>query len=440
MRSIVEEALSRKRFEETARDNSAVSAIYDAEDEVELTPRREQVYAEPAPEPARAAPVPTPRPTIEPAAPKQDIDFSSQYKYTPPAANHTDDDDEFDDILESLKTKIIVVGCGGGGSNTVARIFEEGVEGAEIYALNTDAQHLSMLRGRVGKRILIGRQTTKGLGAGAMPQRGEEAALESEDVIRQSINGSNMVFVTAGLGGGTGTGSAPIVAKIAKEVGALTIAIVTLPFTSESATRMENAEIGLERLREVADTVIVIPNDRILEVVPRLPLSQAFKVADEVLMRAVKGITELITLPGLVNLDFADVRTVMEQGGIAMIGMGESDSEDKATDSIKKALRSPLLDVDITGATAALINVIGGPDMTMFEAEGVVQEVYQRIDPGARIIWGVQVDPEMEGRMRTMLIVTGVQSPQIYGKQEQTYTASQSSQVQKSKFEIDFLR
>jgi len=443
MRSIVEEALSRKRFEETARDNSAVSAIYDAEDEVELTPRREQAYPEyesPVPEPVRVAPVPTPRPTIEPAAPKQDIDFSSQYKYTPPAANHTDDDDEFDDILESLKTKITVVGCGGGGSNTVARIFEEGVEGAEIYALNTDAQHLSTLRGRVGKRILIGRQTTKGLGAGAMPQRGEEAALESEDVIRQSINGSNMVFVTAGLGGGTGTGSAPIVAKIAKEVGALTIAIVTLPFTSESATRMENAEIGLERLREVADTVIVIPNDRILEVVPRLPLSQAFKVADEVLMRAVKGITELITLPGLVNLDFADVRTVMEQGGIAMIGMGESDSEDKATDSIKKALRSPLLDVDITGATAALINVIGGPDMTMFEAEGVVQEVYQRIDPGARIIWGVQVDPEMEGRMRTMLIVTGVQSPQIYGKQEQTYTASQSSQVQKSKFEIDFLR
>ena len=441
MRSIVEEALSRKRFEETARDNSAVSAIYDAEDEVELTPRREQAYAEPAPEPVRAAPVPTPRPAIEPAPAKQDIDFSSQYKYTPPAAsNHTDDDDEFDDILESLKTRITVVGCGGGGSNTVARIFEEGVEGAEIYALNTDAQHLSMLRGRVGKRILIGRQTTKGLGAGAMPQRGEEAALESEDVIRQAINGSNMVFVTAGLGGGTGTGSAPVVAKIAKEVGALTIAIVTLPFTSESATRMENAEIGLERLREVADTVIVIPNDRILEVVPRLPLSQAFKVADEVPMRAVKGITELITLPGLVNLDFADVRTVMEQGGIAMIGMGESDSEDKATDSIKKALRSPLLDVDITGATAALINVIGGPDMTMFEAEGVVQEVYQRIDPGARIIWGVQVDPEMEGRMRTMLIVTGVQSPQIYGKQEQTYTAPQSSQVQKSKFEIDFLR
>ena len=433
MRSIVEEALSRKRFEETARDNSAVSAIYDAEDEVEMIP-------EPAPEPVRTVPTPAPKPTIEPVRAKPDIDFSSQYKYTASAKNHTDDDDEFDDILESLKTKITVVGCGGGGSNTVARIFEEGVDGAEIIALNTDAQHLSMLRGRVGKRILIGRQTTKGLGAGAMPKRGEEAAVESEDAIRQAISGSNMVFVTAGLGGGTGTGSAPIVAKVAKEIGALTIAIVTLPFTSESATRMENAEIGLERLREVADTVIVIPNDRILEVVPRLPLAQAFKVADEVLMRAVKGITELITLPGLVNLDFADVRTVMEQGGIAMIGMGESDSEDKAVDSIKKALRSPLLDVDITGATAALINVIGGSDMTMFEAEGVVQEVYQRIDPGARIIWGVQVDPQMEGRMRTMLIVTGVQSPQIYGKQEQTYTAPQSGQIQRSKFEIDFLR
>ena len=452
MRSIVEEALSRKRFEDVVRDNSSISAIYDAESEMELGLDKKETV--PAYEPEEK---PTPRPwpevqirkpVVEEQKPlfsvpeeKPEVDLSSQYKYAAPqSVTPTDDDDEFDEILNALKTKITVIGCGGGGSNTVARIYQEGIEGADIYALNTDAQHLSTLRGRVGKRILIGRQTTKGLGAGAIPQRGEEAAIESEDQIRQVLSGSNMVFVTAGLGGGTGTGSAPVVAKVAKEIGALTIAIVTLPFTSESATRMENAEIGLERLREVADTVIVIPNDRILEVVPRLPLAQAFKVSDEVLMRAVKGITELITLPGLVNLDFADVRTVMEQGGIAMIGVGESDSEEKASDSIKKALRSPLLDVDITGATAALINVIGGPDMTMSEAEGVVQEVYQRIDPGARIIWGVQIDPEMEGRMRTMIIVTGVQSPQIYGKQEQTYTASQSTQVHRSKFEIDFLR
>jgi len=453
MRSIVEEALSRKRFEDISRDDSTISAIYDAETEAELGVKKQAAPVTPPVE-EKTTPRPWPeakqtsqasqRPlfsTTETKEKKPDIDLSSQYKYVSPSQTPTDDDDEFDEILNTLRTKISVVGCGGGGCNTIARIFYEGIEGADLYALNTDAQHLSTLRGRVGKRILIGRQTTKGLGAGAIPQRGEEAAIESEDQIRQLLSGSNMVFVTAGLGGGTGTGSAPIVAKIAKEIGALTIAVVTLPFTSESATRMENAEIGLERLREVADTVIVIPNDRILEVVPRLPLAQAFKVSDEVLMRAVKGITELITLPGLVNLDFADVRTVMEQGGIAMIGVGESDSEDKASDSIKKALRSPLLDVDITGATAALINVIGGPDMTMSEAESVVQEVYQKIDPAARIIWGVQIDPEMDGRMRTMIIVTGVQSPQIYGKQEQTYTAPQSkSQVTRSKFEIDFLK
>ncbi|HJJ36303.1 MAG TPA: cell division protein FtsZ [Methanocorpusculum sp.] len=450
MRSIVEEALSRKRFEDVSRDDSIISAIYDAEAQAVLGTKKEETVELPPQnqQPASARPWPTQKaPAAAPAAApaKADVDYASQYSFsTPkqPAAETDDDEDNFDDILKSLKTKISVVGCGGGGSNTVARIYEEGIEGAEIYALNTDAQHLSMLRGRVGKRILIGRQTTKGLGAGAIPQRGEEAAIESEDQIRRALNGSNMVFITAGLGGGTGTGSAPIVSKIAKEIGALTIAIVTLPFTSESATRMENAEIGLERLREVADTVIVIPNDRILEVVPRLPLSQAFKVSDEVLMRAVKGITELITLPGLVNLDFADVRTVMEQGGIAMIGVGESDSEDKASDSIKKALRSPLLDVDITGATAALINVIGGPDMTMTEAESVVQEVYHKIDPSARIIWGVQIDPEMQGKMRTMIIVTGVQSPQIYGKGQASNTVSQTStsQVQKSKFEIDFLK
>jgi cell division protein FtsZ len=187
-------------------------------------------------------------------------------------------------------------------------------------------------------------------------------------------------------------------------------------------------------LRDVADTVIVVPNDRLLEVVPKLPLYAAFKVADEVLMRAVKGITELITMPGLVNLDFADVRTVMERGGVAMIGMGESDSEDKAADSVKKAIRSPLLDVDISGATAALVNVVGGPDMTMEEAEGVIQEVYNRVDPNARIIWGAQIDPAMQNKMRTLLVVTGVRSPQIYGRSEKL-----TPKVQKQ-FEIDFLK
>ncbi|HEU17436.1 MAG TPA: cell division protein FtsZ, partial [Methanolinea sp.] len=302
--------------------------------------------------------------------------------------------EDLDQILRELKTEIAVIGCGGSGSNTITRMMEEGIHGARLIALNTDAQHL--IHTRADHRILLGRQRTRGLGAGSIPQIGEEAALENEQDIKRSVTGCDMVFITVGLGGGTGTGAAPIVAKAAREEGALTIAIVTLPFTAEGAIRMENAEAGLERLRDVADTVIVVPNDRLLEVVPKLPLYAAFKVADEVLMRAVKGITELITMPGLVNLDFADVRTVMERGGVAMIGMGESDSEDKAADSVKKAIRSPLLDVDISGASAALVNVIGGPDMTMEEAEGVIQEVYNRIDPSARIIWGAQIDPAMQ--------------------------------------------
>ncbi|MHC1627013.1 MAG: cell division protein FtsZ [Methanoculleaceae archaeon] len=342
-----------------------------------------------------------------------------------------DIDRELEEVLQELRTEIVVIGCGGAGSNTITRMYEEGIHGARLIAVNTDAQHL--VRTRADERILIGRQRTRGLGAGSVPQVGEEAARENESDLRMAVEGSDMVFITAGLGGGTGTGSAPIIANAAREEGALTIAIVTLPFTAEGAIRMENAEAGLERLRDVTDTVIVVPNDRLLDVVPRLPLAAAFKVADEVLMRSVKGITELITLPGLVNLDFADVRTVMERGGVAMIGMGESDSEDKAADSVKKALRSPLLDVDISGATAALVNVVGGPDMTMAEAEGVVQEVYDRIDPNARIIWGAQVDPEMQGKMRTMLVVTGVQSPQILGRAEER-------QRSPGEFEIDFLR
>jgi len=347
---------------------------------------------------------------------------------TPVAQNNED----LDQILAELKTEITVIGCGGSGSNTITRMMEEGIHGARMIAINTDAQHL--IRTHADQRILIGRQRTRGLGAGSIPQIGEEAALENEQEIRGAVSGCDMVFITVGLGGGTGTGAAPVIAKAAREEGALTIAIVTLPFNAEGAIRMENAEAGLERLRDVADTVIVVPNDRLLEVVPKLPLYAAFKVADEVLMRAVKGITELITMPGLVNLDFADVRTVMERGGVAMIGMGESDSEDKAADSVKKAIRSPLLDVDISGATAALVNVVGGPDMTMEEAEGVIEEVYNRVDPNARIIWGAQIDPAMQNKIRTLLVVTGVRSPQIYGRSEKL-----TPKVQKQ-FEIDFLK
>ena len=323
-------------------------------------------------------------------------------------------DEELLEVLDDLQTDITVVGCGGAGGNTVDRMNEEGIHGAKLVAANTDVQHLVEIE--ADTKILMGEQKTSGRGAGSLPQVGEEAALESQQDIYDAIDGSDMVFVTAGLGGGTGTGSAPVVAKAARESGALTISIVTTPFTAEGEVRRTNAEAGLERLRDVSDTVIVVPNDRLLDSVGKLPVRQAFKVSDEVLMRSVKGITELITKPGLVNLDFADVRTVMERGGVAMIGLGESDSESKAEDSVKTALRSPLLDVDISGANSALVNVTGGSDMSIEEAEGVVEEIYDRIDPDARIIWGTSIDETLEGEMRTMIVVTGVKSPQIYGR------------------------
>ena len=341
-------------------------------------------------------------------------------------------DDELQDVLQDLETEITVVGCGGAGGNTVNRMAEEGIKGANLVAANTDVQHLVDVE--ADTKILIGEEETGGRGAGSVPQVGEEAALESQTDITESIEGSDMVFVTAGLGGGTGTGAAPVVAQAAREVGALTIAIVTTPFTAEGEVRRTNAEAGLERLRDVADTVIVVPNDRLLESVGKLPVKQAFKVSDEVLMRSVKGITELITMPGLVNLDFADVQTVMERGGVAMIGLGESDSQNKSQDSVKSALRSPLLDVDISGATSALVNVTGGSDMAIEEAEGVVEEIYDRIDPEARIIWGTSIDEDLDGTMRTMIVVTGVESPQIFGSEDEA-----GAEIRGEKREIDYV-
>ncbi|EMA53155.1 MULTISPECIES: cell division protein FtsZ [Halococcus] len=325
--------------------------------------------------------------------------------------------EELAGVVDDLKTQITVVGCGGAGSNTVTRMDKEGIHGAKLVAANTDAQHL-VEQVQADTKILMGRERTGGRGAGSVPKIGEEAARETLDDIRESIDGSDMVFVTAGLGGGTGTGAAPVVAQAAQEAGALTIAIATIPFTAEGERRRSNADAGLERLRAVSDTVIVVPNDRLLEYAPNLPLQDAFTICDRVLMRSVKGMTELITKPGLVNVDFADVRTVMENGGVAMIGLGESDSENKARDSIQSALRSPLLDVEFKGASSALVNVVGGPDMSIEEAEGVVEEIYDRIDPDARIIWGASVDESFSGTMETMIVVTGVESPQIYGQSD----------------------
>ncbi|MFC6732003.1 MULTISPECIES: cell division protein FtsZ [unclassified Haladaptatus] len=343
-------------------------------------------------------------------------------------------DEELLSVVDDLKTEITVVGCGGAGSNTVTRMAEEGILGATLVAANTDAQHL-VNNTKADTKILIGRQRTGGRGAGSVPKIGEEAAQEDIEDINEAVTGSDMVFITAGLGGGTGTGSAPVVAQAAQDAGALTIAIVTIPFTAEGERRRANADAGLERLRSVADTVIVIPNDRLLDYAPNMPLQDAFKICDRVLMRSVKGMTELITRPGLVNVDFADVRTIMENGGVAMIGLGESDTESKAKDSVRSALRSPLLDVEFKGANSALVNVVGGPDMSIEEAEGVVEEIYDRIDPDARIIWGATVNDEYEGKMETMIVVTGVESPQIYGKSE----AEREKASQQVRDDIDFV-
>lgn len=322
-------------------------------------------------------------------------------------------DEEINKIANSLQTKVSVVGCGGGGCNTINRIAKEKIEGAELVALNTDAQDLQ--HSAAETKLLIGREKCGGRGAGSVPKTGEEAAREDEEEIESIVKDQDMVFITAGMGGGTGTGSAPVVADIASKH-ALTVAIVTTPFTAEGQARRENADGGLKKLREHADTVIVVPNDKLLKFAPKMPLQKAFRICDEVLMRSVKGITELITKPNLVNLDFADVKTIMKGGGVAMIGLGNSDSTtDKAKNSVSNALDSPLLDVNIENASNVLVNVTGGPDMQIEEAQGVVEILNERVSEDSRIIWGSGVDEELKGEIQTMIVITGVESPQIYG-------------------------
>lgn len=322
-------------------------------------------------------------------------------------------DAELENFISKQKASIKVIGVGGGGNNTLQRMNEIGIAGAETIAINTDAQDL--LYTSADSKLLIGKETTKGLGAGSIPKMGEEAAKESEQDIKRLIHGADMIFVTCGLGGGTGTGAAPVIADVAKKAGALTVGIVTIPFAMEGQRRYENATIGLEKMENTVDTLIVIPNDKLLELAPDLPLHTAFKIADEILTNAVKGIAELVTKTGLVNLDFADIRTVMGNGGVALIGVGESDTANRAEEAVEKAISNPLLDVDISGANGALINVVGGPDMTLDEARKVVESVSDKLDEDARVIWGAQISDDLSGVLRAMLIITGVKSNQIFG-------------------------
>ncbi|MFH1802365.1 MAG: cell division protein FtsZ [archaeon] len=322
-------------------------------------------------------------------------------------------DEELESLLHKQSARVKVVGCGGGGGNCVSRMKEIGIKGCEIISVNTDAQDL--LYTNVDSKILIGRELTSGLGAGSNPKIGEQAARESEQEIRKKLSNSDMVFITCGLGGGTGTGSAPVIAEIAKKAGALTIGVVTLPFTVEGQKRIENAQNGLERLAAVTDTLIVIPNDKLLEIAPELPIHTAFKVADEILTNSVKGITELITKSGLVNLDFADVKAVMNNGGVSLIGIGESDSKNRAVEAVERAINNPLLSVDITDATGALVNIIGGNDMSLDEYKKVMEVVGNKISPEAKLISGAQISPDMDNSIKVLIIVTGVKSSQIVG-------------------------
>jgi cell division protein FtsZ len=325
-------------------------------------------------------------------------------------------DKELEELLKKQSARIKVIGVGGGGGNSLSRMREIGIKGGEIIAINTDAQDL--LYANADQKILIGKELTQGLGAGSNPKVGEEAAKESQSEIRKKIAGSDLVFITCGMGGGTGTGAAPVIASIAKKQGILTIGVVTLPFTVEGRKRIENAMNGMERLEAVVDTLIVIPNDKLLELAPDLPLHTAFKIADEILTNAVKGITELVTTSGLVNLDFADIKSVMSDGGVSLIGMGESDTSQRALEAVEKAVDNPLLDVDISDAAGALINIVGGSDMSLDECKLIVSTIGDKLSPDAKLIWGAQISPDMENAMRVLLIVTGVKSSQILGHGE----------------------
>jgi cell division protein FtsZ len=307
---------------------------------------------------------------------------------------------------------IKVIGCGGAGSNMVNWLYQKGLKGAEIIACNTDIAHLQTIK--ANKVFLLGKELTRGLGCGGFPEKGREAAKEAMSEIKDCLKGVDMVFVCAGMGGGTGTGSAPEVAKVAYEAGAIVIGTVTMPFKIERA-RIDKAQFGLEQLRKVADTVIVIYNNRLCDIAGNLPVHQAFAVANELIATMVRGIVETIAIPSLVNLDFADVRAIMKDGGLASIGVGFSDTNNRVQEAVNGAITNPLLDVDLTGGTGALIHIEGGHDMTLDEVNKIGELVTEKLDEDANVIWGARVNKDMNGKIQVMTIVTGLGSAKVKG-------------------------
>jgi len=334
--------------------------------------------------------------------------------------------------------RITIVGCGGAGGNTVTRLNKLGVKGADTIAINTDKQALDLVE--ADHKVLIGSRITRGLGAGGFPDVAERAARESSHELEDLIKGSDLVFITAGMGGGTGTGSAPVVAEIAKKHNAVVTCMVSTPFNVERA-RLIKADEGLDKLRIKADSTVVLDNNRLLEFVPNLPINQAFSVMDQMIAETVKGISETITVPSLINLDYADMKSIMDQGGLSVMLWGEAD-EDAGVDTIvQEALNHPLLNVDYTGANGALVHITGGPNMSLKYVQDVAKSLTQDLDCYSNVILGARVIPEFEGKCRVMAIMTGVQSPDLLGPKSNAVTEREPIKaVATSKFDIDFVR
>ncbi len=311
-----------------------------------------------------------------------------------------------DDITFSSAARIKVIGVGGGGSNAVNRMIASEIEGIEFWTMNTDAQALS--HSDATRRIQLGQKLTRGLGAGGNPAIGQKAAEESREEIAMALEGADLVFITAGMGGGTGTGAARIVAEVAKEMGALTVGVVTRPFTFEGRRRTNQAEEGISGLQSQVDTLIIIPNDKLLQAInEQTPVQEAFRIADDVLRSGVQGISDIITIPGLINVDFADVRTVMADAGSALMGIGEGSGKSRAREAAIQAITSPLLESSIEGARGVVLNITGGADMTLIEVNTAAETIYEVVDPNANIIFGAVIDPQMQGEMRITVIATG---------------------------------
>ncbi len=347
------------------------------------------------------------------------IDEATDYSEKEQAVRSTDKE-EFEQFGDP---RIIVIGCGGAGNNTVNRLHNIGIDGAETVAINTDKQHLNNIK--ADQKILVGSTLTDGLGAGGDPDMGQKATEKARGTLKEVLHDADLVFVTAGMGGGTGTGSAPVVSKIAKDVGAIVVGMVSMPFKVERA-RVEKAEEGVRTLSQSADSIIVLDNDRLLDYVPQLPIGEAFSVMDQIISETVKGISETITKSSLINLDYADMRSIMEEGGVAVMLVGETQDNDKQK-VVQEALDHPLLDVDYRGASGSLVHITGGPELSLEDAEGIARKITKRLDDNAKVIWGSRIHDDYEGTVRVMAIMTGVESSNVLGPNTSSYSVKDES-------------